>query len=45
MFYSRRDIIWSLFWIAILSAIAILPFHIGNGEGLDSPSIKSSVRP
>ena len=45
MFYSRRDIIWSLIWIGLMSILAIIPFQIGNGTGVDSLPIHSYPAP
>lgn len=42
MFYSQRDVIWSLVWIALMSILALMPFQMGNGKELDSPQIPSS---
>ncbi len=45
MFYSRRDLVWSLIWIGLMSILALTPFQIGDGEELDSLPLHSSPVP
>ena len=45
MFYSRRDILCSLFWIVIFAVLAYLPFQVEKPvrrESLDVPAFPSS---
>lgn len=34
MFYSRRDLICSLFWIVLMSIVAYVPFQVEEPENL-----------